>query len=164
MTTSLRQNICDLSLGTLASDVESSQISEYILAHIQYACNYWVQHLKSGNVKPHDNGLEHQFLTVHLLHWFEAMAWTSSIPDAVLAINDLSTYLSHGTAGEATKLRTLVEDARRFLLKFRTIIEVAPLQVYTCCTVFSPTASIMRTVFANQSFEPLPRLVVEEEE
>ncbi|RDW86600.1 uncharacterized protein DSM5745_03242 [Aspergillus mulundensis] len=164
MATSLRQNICGLSLGTLAAGVGPAQISEHIPAHVQYACRYWVQQLKSRSVELRDNGPEHQFLTVHFLHWLEAMAVMRSIPEAVLAINELSTYLSQLTAGETTKFWSFVEDARRFLLKFRTSIEIAPLQVYTCCAVFSPTASIIRTVFANQTVEPLPRLVVEEEE
>jgi WD40 repeat protein len=50
------------------------------------------------------------------------------------------------------------------LLKFRTVIEAAPLQIYVACMVFSPTGSIIRSLFTASGPQPLPRLAKEEVE
>lgn len=46
-------------------------------------------------------------------------------------------------------MKDLVKDARRFVLKFRSVIESAPLQIYSA-VVFCPQASIIRFLFKNR--------------
>src|SRR5271168_1841217 len=48
------------------------------------------------------------------------------------------------------ELYALVHDARRFILNHRSVIEMAPLQVYNSALVFSPTKSIIRNMFSSQ--------------
>ncbi len=43
-----------------------------------------------------------------------------------------------------------VLDAKRFILKFRSMIELAPLQIYNSALLFSPQASIIRNLFEKE--------------
>jgi WD40 repeat protein len=49
-----------------------------------------------------------------------------------------------------TELHALVYDARRFILSHRSVIEIAPLQVYNSTLIFSPTKSVIRNLFLDQ--------------
>lgn len=44
---------------------------------------------------------------------------------------------------------SFVKDASRFILEFRHIIEIAPLQIYASALVFSPQGSIIRRLFSH---------------
>jgi WD40 repeat protein len=44
----------------------------------------------------------------------------------------------------------MIQDANRFILYHRYIIERAPLQIYASALVFSPTMSIIRNLFQNE--------------
>ena len=50
-----------------------------------------------------------------------------------------------------TDLCSFVHDARRFILEFRSIIEVTPLQIYNSAPVFSPETSIVKRFFSDQT-------------
>ncbi len=43
-----------------------------------------------------------------------------------------------------------MNDARRFILEFRSIIETAPLEVYNSALLFSPEASIVKRLFSKE--------------
>ena len=75
MSASLKQDICNLgNPGVLVTDVDRGRVGECISPEIQYACLYWVQHLQKSDTQLYDNDYVHQFLQVHLLHWFEALS------------------------------------------------------------------------------------------
>ena len=42
------------------------------------------------------------------------------------------------------QLQAAVSDAKRFILAFRTVIEMAPLQIYSSALIFSPLRSVTR--------------------
>ncbi|UKZ81756.1 hypothetical protein TrVFT333_009529 [Trichoderma virens FT-333] len=48
-----------------------------------------------------------------------------------------------------TQVRAFLEDAHRFILAFRRIIDTAPLQLYSSALTFAPTGSIIRQTFDN---------------
>lgn len=48
------------------------------------------------------------------------------------------------------RLSELIRDALRFILRHRATIELAPLQTYASALVFSPTDSVVRTLFQDQ--------------
>jgi WD40 repeat protein len=58
----------------------------------------------------------------------------------------------------------LVQDGRRFLLKFRQVIKAVPLQIYAHCAVFTPPTSTIRTNFQDCSSKSLPKIVGQDEE
>src|SRR5437762_7763273 len=64
------------------------------------------------------------------------------------------TFLSNllETPEEAARLsiQALVHDATRFILTFRPVLEVAPLQVYCAGLIFSPNTSIIKKNFLNE--------------
>ena len=65
---------------------------------------------------------------------------------------------------EHTGLRALMHDARRFILSYRSIIELAPLQVYNSALIFSPAKSLIRNLFLNQFPTWIKSLPVVEED
>lgn len=56
-----------------------------------------------------------------------------------------------------------IDDARRFTLEFRYIIETAPLQVYNSALIFSPEASIVKNLFSHELPKWIERLPTVEE-
>ncbi|TVY23522.1 Vegetative incompatibility protein HET-E-1, partial [Lachnellula hyalina] len=55
------------------------------------------------------------------------------------------------TSKEAARLslHALIHDAVRFILTFRPVLEIAPLQIYSAGLIFSPNASIIRKNFSD---------------
>jgi hypothetical protein len=71
----LRQDICNLSApGVLRSEIDGRTIASSLSPDLQYACRYWVDHLKQGQQDIVDRDKTHLFLQEHLLHWLEAMS------------------------------------------------------------------------------------------
>jgi hypothetical protein len=94
MSTSLTEDICGVTLpGILVTDVEHSQIQQYLPSEVRYACLYWIQHLQKSNAQLYDNDQIHQFLQVHLLHWLEALGWMQKISEGILAILSLEAQI-----------------------------------------------------------------------
>ena len=76
------------------ADVESSQIEQYLLPEVRYACLYWVRHLQKSGAQLYDNDHVHRFLQVHLLHWLEALSWIGKTSEGMLAILSLEAQIS----------------------------------------------------------------------
>lgn len=90
MSTALKEDICGVHVpGTLATDVERSQVDQYLPPEIQYSCLYWIQHLQRSDAQLRDNDYVHQFLQEHLLHWLEALSWMQKMPEGILEIISL---------------------------------------------------------------------------
>jgi hypothetical protein len=88
MSISLKQDICCLEApGVLVTNIESSQVEKCLPAELQYACLYWVQHLKRSGAQLYDQ--VYQFLQDHLLHWLEALSWIGKTSEGILAIISL---------------------------------------------------------------------------
>ena len=99
MSESLRRDVCELRRpGTLMREVENDIVGRHIPAHVQYACCYWVHHLREGGVPLEENGQEHIFLKRHLLHWLEALSLIRKTSEGILAITFLEglVTVSHG--------------------------------------------------------------------
>ena len=84
---SLRRDICGLRRpGTLLFDVTRSQVEQCIPPELQYACLYWIQHLQKSAILLCDEDKIDQFIRLHLLHWFETLAWLGRTSEAILAL------------------------------------------------------------------------------
>ncbi|CAN9093963.1 unnamed protein product [Alternaria alternata] len=71
----LHQDMCSLSeSGVLRSEIDKGTIASSLSPDLQYACRYWVDHLKQGEQGIVDGDATHLFLQKHLLHWLEAMS------------------------------------------------------------------------------------------
>jgi hypothetical protein len=70
----LRQNMCGLHSGISRSEIEAGTIMSCLSSELQYACRYWVYHLKQSQCRIGDTDSTDKFLRTHFLHWLEAMS------------------------------------------------------------------------------------------
>ena len=69
------QDMCGLpGPGVLRSEVNEQIVATRLPPDLQYACRYWVDHLKQSGQGIIDGDATHLFLQKHLLHWLEAMS------------------------------------------------------------------------------------------
>jgi len=90
MSSSLKRDICGQGApGILVTNVESERVAQCVPSELQYACFYWVEHLRKSGTQLHENDQVHQFLKTHLLHWLEVLSWTRKISQGIDAITFL---------------------------------------------------------------------------
>ncbi|KFY78543.1 hypothetical protein V499_02323 [Pseudogymnoascus sp. VKM F-103] len=90
----LKNDICNLQVPErLQADVDRQTINAKIPLDIQYACQYWVYHLKEGRNIISDDDQVYKFLQRHFLHWLEALSFIQRLPEAISMINDLIAIL-----------------------------------------------------------------------
>ncbi len=90
MSSSLKRDICGQGApGILVTNVESERVEQCLPSELQYACFYWVEHLRKSGTQLHENDQVHWFLQIHLLHWLEALSWTRKISQGIDAITSL---------------------------------------------------------------------------
>ena len=154
----LRENICHLEPGQLRSEVDSKTI--HLPEQVQYACRYWVHHLEKSKTQVHDQDKVHSFLREHLLHWLEALSLMGNARhsiDMISQLEDLAVSKQFHCAASINAKRlgqsrlsevySLIHDAKRFILRHMSVIESAPLQIYSSAILFSPKVSIIRNLF-----------------
>ncbi|KAK3994174.1 hypothetical protein QBC44DRAFT_306366 [Cladorrhinum sp. PSN332] len=138
----LERDICGLKMpGMLRSEVDQQTINAHLPPEVQYACQYWVHHLKESKHNIEDDGPVHTFLTSHLLHWLEALSLLGRLSDGILLIR---TLLHAAQLDTAASFVEFLKDAEKFIRSHGTIMERAPLQIYGSALVFSPTLSEVR--------------------
>lgn len=98
MSGTLRKDICNLRMpGVLLEGSKDLDLDP--LAHVRYACSYWVDHLCQASKLPQhktglsDNGPIHAFLKIHFLHWLEALSLMGMISTGVVMVKKLETLL-----------------------------------------------------------------------
>jgi hypothetical protein len=98
MTSSLKRDICSLHLpGTLAVGVQHDYRRKCLPEELQYACRYWVAHLRRSGARLRNNDYVHLFLRKHFLHWLEALAMLGYISDGIAMVTVLHLMLSVST-------------------------------------------------------------------
>ncbi|KAF1976519.1 vegetative incompatibility protein HET-E-1 [Bimuria novae-zelandiae CBS 107.79] len=145
-TDGLRQNMCDLQPGNLRGEVDEGRITSHLSPELQYACRYWVYHLKQSQRYVGDKATADTFLHKHFLHWLEAMSLIGDTNKCVSLLETLSTLVEVSNSA----LSAFLQDARRFTLRFRHILYDAPLQIYSSALAFAPEASIVRKAFVDE--------------
>ncbi|OTA59106.1 WD40 repeat-like protein, partial [Hypoxylon sp. EC38] len=151
----LHMDMCDLQKpGIFFVEIPPVLVQQCIPPYLQYACRYWVDHLlQLGEVQEVqdalvDHGRIHKFLREHVLSWLEALGLTGELGIAVHMISHLKALVN--VSGQRNpELSKLLHDANRFILFNRHNIQEAPLQVYYSALLFSPTKSIIRSLFLN---------------
>ena len=89
-----KKNICNLpSPGFLARDVDDNEVARCIPPHLQYACLYWVNHLREGGCDLRDGGTVHQFLQKYFLYWLEALSLMKKASDGLSMVLQLESIL-----------------------------------------------------------------------
>jgi WD40 domain-containing protein/NACHT domain-containing protein len=161
----LRRNMYNLQdPGGMVKDVPDPDP----LASIRYSYVFWVDHLCEADDKSldrrkklSDDGAIFAFLKEHVLHWIESLSLIYKLSDVVLSIKKLlqkvqvcqiplaiyMLILSDNSLNFTTSSHQFVgflRDAEKFVLRYRSIVERAPLQIYGSALVFSPMRSEVR--------------------
>ncbi|KFY93175.1 hypothetical protein V500_03860 [Pseudogymnoascus sp. VKM F-4518 (FW-2643)] len=146
----LERNICGLAHpGVLAIEVSKSMIDQKIL-HVKYPCQYWLRHLREhlnlqdSSTDLDDNGCIRTFLETKSLYWLETLSLMGQVSEGILGILEI---LKTHWQPKDLELLVILEDVKRFALYNRSVIEEAPLQVYTAAIVFSPESSWAKARF-----------------
>ncbi|KAI9831153.1 MAG: hypothetical protein M1819_005241 [Sarea resinae] len=146
MSEHLGQDVCNLEApGTLAGGAQGGPVADQLPPELRYACQYWVQHVElssndmSENAMLLDEGPVHQFLRKHLLHWLEALSFMRVTLEAAHAIASLKLMVA---TQDSPRLLAFIQDAQRFILYCRPIVEEAPLQTYSSALDLAPGNSL----------------------
>ncbi|KAM0263732.1 hypothetical protein ACHAQJ_001047 [Trichoderma viride] len=141
----LHENIGKLQRpGAHRSEVSRTVIEKNLPPEVQYACRFWIYHVKKSQSTIEDDDVWYTFLSTHFLQWLEALSFLDRISESALLIKELQTIV-HPTKG--AKVMGFLRDAERFILSFRSIIDIAPLQLYSSALTFAPTDSMIRKTF-----------------
>jgi nucleoside phosphorylase len=86
----LREDICNLRTPERPrADVDQQTINSHLPPDIQYACQYWVYHLKESGSIIYDDDQVHNFLRCHFLHWLESLSLIGRLRESIGMINNL---------------------------------------------------------------------------
>jgi archaellum biogenesis ATPase FlaH len=87
---SLTKDICGLQMpGTSREDVDKQTIDRCLPPEVQYACCYWIYHLKGSKHKVRDGDEVYWFLERYLLHWVEALSLIRRVSESIRMIDEL---------------------------------------------------------------------------
>ncbi|KAL7819908.1 hypothetical protein V8C26DRAFT_393741 [Trichoderma gracile] len=162
----LRPNIYSLSYpGVNAHEVTIPQPDP--LADIQYCCVSWLRHFCDGLFGAHTMKIDDllagvekvlNFIKAHFLHWIESLSLLRNIHVGVASLQSLVRNLSNRL--KAHDSFAFFQDAARFVLHNRFILETAPLQTYVSALIFSPIQSPVRLHFQDKLswIKTLPRV------
>jgi hypothetical protein len=94
----LRQDMCNLvEPGVLRSEIDEGTIASSLSPELQYACRYWVSHLKQSQHHIIDGDTTHIFLRKHLLHWLEFMSLMRESSQCIHLLDSLQALTGVGS-------------------------------------------------------------------
>nr|POF13754.1 vegetative incompatibility protein het-e-1 [Quercus suber] len=144
----LKHDICQVEkAGCRRHEVSQETIARAITSDIAYACRYWVWHMSQSTNSITDGDAVHAFLQTHFLHWMEALSWLGQLSEMVTYISTLQSLIQ---CERESQLLLLLDDARRFVLRNRQVVDLAPFQLYSSALFFTPTQSVIRQTYERQ--------------
>lgn len=88
MSKTLARNVCRLDTpSTSRHEISEIVLNQLLPSQVQYACQYWVDHLRIGIINNDDVLRVYKFLQTHFLHWLEALSIMGKFSSAVHLIN-----------------------------------------------------------------------------
>ncbi|KAH7089950.1 WD40-repeat-containing domain protein [Paraphoma chrysanthemicola] len=149
----LRRDMYSLgALGFPIDDVEPPRPDP--LAASRYSCVYWIDHLhdsKRGSSvldAPHIRDMVNEFLRKKYIYWLEGLSLCKSLGRGVVSMGKLCSLVQDTQAPD--QLTQLVQDARRFIMYHKGAIKSYPLQAYASAFLFSPSHSLIRSLFRHE--------------
>ncbi|KAL5318069.1 hypothetical protein ACEPPN_015173 [Leptodophora sp. 'Broadleaf-Isolate-01'] len=148
LSTVLRRDVYSLTAPGISIE-QVKQPDPGPLAAVRYSCLYWVDHLlecqsRENTIKDlKDSGPVYSFLRQYFLYWLEALSLLKSVSEGIVMIRKLEEL----QFDKNPTSYAFIQDARRFAVSNRSIIEQAPLQVYCSALIFAPEKSIVRETF-----------------
>ncbi|KAI1306571.1 vegetative incompatibility protein HET-E-1 [Xylaria venustula] len=147
MSETLRVDICNVGHpGTPVSSIALEEINDNLPLEVQYTCRFWPYHLEQAGWRISDEDQVWNFLTTHFLHWLEALSWIGRTSEALKAIKTLQSLTLPDSSIQSS---SFLDDGLRFIRAFKSVIEDAPLQIYSSALIFAPKQSIIRTLFES---------------
>ncbi|CAG8891581.1 unnamed protein product [Penicillium nalgiovense] len=144
----LKKNICSLqSYGTERRSINPQSIQHHLPPELQYSCRYWIHHLTHCKSPKGQSDTLLTFFKEHFLHWVEAMSILGNISGVVQGITALQLA---GEDQNDSELSRFLHDAKRFILQYSQIADIAPLQLYASGLIFAPKMSIIRRCFEKE--------------
>ncbi|KAJ5160560.1 uncharacterized protein N7482_007564 [Penicillium canariense] len=167
----LQRDICNLRDPSISVEQVSTKCEK--LKNIRYASLYWVDHLSQAdalaeNRAAQDRGNEiEKFLQNFFLPWVESIILLNCYSKGICMVKTLKrilqvmdtpnkdeTPLPNLTLCEFQKHRfpdlyAFLNDAEKFMLWSRDVVEEAPLQLYISALAFAPRKSIIKLVFQD---------------
>ncbi|KAF2857333.1 hypothetical protein K470DRAFT_238625 [Piedraia hortae CBS 480.64] len=136
--------------------VDQRQVEHYISKAEEYAARYWISHLVGSHPGWKDFQRADAFLQKHFLHWIETVCWLRIVDEAFVNIKNLRAAFeaSHHKPDmtrvvETEPLDDFLNDAIRWMSRFRDIIAISPLQAYFAALAYAPYKSLVRTRFKH---------------
>lgn len=84
LNSSLKNDLCEVRApGTSMSSISEHQINTKLPAELQYACRYWVHHLRESATELADIAEVWDFCSTHFLQWLEALSWMGRLPESL---------------------------------------------------------------------------------
>ncbi|KFZ17327.1 hypothetical protein V501_01790, partial [Pseudogymnoascus sp. VKM F-4519 (FW-2642)] len=152
----LKKDICNLRTPERPrADVDKQTIDSHLPTNIQYACQYWVYHLKESGSIICDNDQVHNFLKCHFLHWLESLSFIGRLRESIGMVDNLMAIIE---PIKSSQISRFLHDAKRFILAYCSIADLSPLQLYSSALIFAPKNSIIRNTFQNY----IPDWIVQE--
>ncbi|KIW25442.1 uncharacterized protein PV07_08615 [Cladophialophora immunda] len=94
----LRENLCDLEYpGQLRQEVDRATVNKCLSPALQYACRYWVYHVRHGMDRTHKDEVHdkvYKFLRQYFLYWLEALSLMDRIAEVIEYVSDLQSLIS----------------------------------------------------------------------
>ncbi|CAG8935290.1 unnamed protein product [Penicillium salamii] len=173
----LRRNMCMSSQPAIhpRDHISKSNMRKNIPIAVQYASCYWIHHLRRSAIDPTEDSDVLEVFQYRFLYWLEALALVGRLSEGALMIDVLEEMVSvpnttpRSSQNRLTKklldklkmpqkphkdkpiaLHLVLMDAKRFLQTHVSIIEDAPLQLYSSAMLFSPTSSITRQRYHHE--------------
>ncbi|KAF3152806.1 hypothetical protein TWF569_002631 [Orbilia oligospora] len=144
----LKLDICNLKHpGISIEEIDPSLATKTIPPEMQYACQYYAQHLQFSEEYQCDGSPVDIFLRRHFLHWLEALSLIGKISQAVHAIALLKSRVDIIGGPD---LSDFLKDAHQFILYNLLMIKQSPLQVYCSALIFTDQRSLIRKNFTDE--------------
>ncbi|KAF2626715.1 beta transducin-like protein HET-E4s [Macroventuria anomochaeta] len=149
---SLQRDIYSLEApGFLVDDVQPREPDPLVSS--RYPCVYWVDHLYDSKPESWANGVGDlevrgavdEFIRRKYIYWIEGLSLCRSMGKGVISMAKLYSLLQ-----DDDELTKLVQDAGRFVMYHKGMIENYPLQTYASALLFSPTGSVTRRLFQHE--------------
>ncbi len=91
----LEENICKLEYpGKPRREIGQTIINDRLSPVVQYACQYWIQHVEQGKTEIYDQDKVHVFLQKHFFHWLEAMSLINRLAEVIKQLHVLQSLVS----------------------------------------------------------------------
>ncbi|KAJ4138769.1 hypothetical protein NW768_002641 [Fusarium equiseti] len=153
----LKQDMCGLgSSGKNRLDIDSETIQKSIPSEVQYACLYWVYHLKLsldlsgyGDDDEYYANILSEFRSNLFMTWLEVLCLIGKISDSVEIILELQ---DAARGVEKAGMHQFCQDAMHYVRYFSECINQTPLQLYSSGVMFAPRLSTAPQPFEQRQY------------